>query len=167
MTPLKVRDIMKTGTVTFRTGTTVREAASRMAEQGVQGAPVLDKRGRIIGIVTEDIILSYIRGMDESIGDEASLLMFDRCYSDQKISKTSCLAYEKAGSAEVGDIMTEEELTLSPEEDIDEAIATMIRFDVNRIPVVQNGRYLGMAEKEDLIWAWHRILRDRMQSGRE
>ncbi len=164
MTSLKVRDVMKRGTLTFRSSTTVRDAASRMFEEGEDNAPVLDNEGKIIGILEKKDILSYISDFDGTDGQPSSLDVFDRCYSSQIRTRAVCLAYEKAGSSKISSIMNEEFLSLSPEDDISDAIETMIRFDVERLPVAQNERFIGVAEKEDLLWTYHQWLRHTIES---
>lgn len=50
---MQAQDVMTTKVTTIEAGATVREAARRMLERRVSALPVVDDRGRVIGIVSE------------------------------------------------------------------------------------------------------------------
>jgi CBS domain-containing protein len=45
---------------------------------------------------------------------------------------------------------------MSPDTSVMEAIDMMIKMDVNRVPVVDHGKIVGIVTKGDIIWALYR-----------
>jgi CBS domain-containing protein len=61
---LSARDIMSTPVVTVWPSMTVTDLAKVLSDKRISGAPVVDHRGKIIGIVSEADILSRRLGED-------------------------------------------------------------------------------------------------------
>ena len=60
MSKLKVRDLMTTQLVTLLPTDTVRKAAITFAVDNISGAPVVDNRNHLLGILSENDILNVI-----------------------------------------------------------------------------------------------------------
>jgi CBS domain-containing protein len=100
--------------------TTVAEAAKTMAGEGVGPVPVVDN-GRIVGIVTDrDIVVRVV-----AEGKDAR-------------------------STTVGEIASTDLVTVSPEDDIDEALTMMAKRQVRRLPVVEGDRLVGIVAQADV-----------------
>ena len=60
MTKLKVRDLMTTEVPTLRPNDTIKKAATRLALEGMSGAPIVDNKNHLLGFVSENDILTVI-----------------------------------------------------------------------------------------------------------
>jgi CBS domain-containing protein len=65
---LTARDIMTEGVITIRPTCTVREAVEVILAERISGLPVIDDRGRLVGIVTEFAMLAI--AYDERVLDD-------------------------------------------------------------------------------------------------
>ena len=96
------------------------DAAQAMKQEDVGSLPVVEG-GRLIGILTDrDIVL---RAVAERV-DPQSII--------------------------VGDVASRELVTVEPGQDLDEALALMARHRVRRLPVVEDGRLVGMLAQADV-----------------
>jgi CBS domain-containing protein len=55
------------------------------------------------------------------------------------------------GEKPVRDVMSRNPITIEPENDIEDASALMVRYKINRLPVVKNGILLGIVTRDDII----------------
>lgn len=109
-----VRDLMTAAPVTLAPDTPVRQAAQVMRDQGI-GDVLVGDGDRVSGIVTDrDIVVRGLADRD----DLSDCLLRDVC-SDQLV-------------------------TASPDEDVDTAVTRMRENAVRRIPVVEDGRAVGV-----------------------
>ena len=117
---MKVRDIMTSDVAYAAPDTTLEEVAVLMRDENVGAIPVLDD-GALIGIVTDrDIVV--------------------RCIADGK-DASECTAE---------DVISENLETVEPEDDVKEAAQIMARRQIRRLPVVEDGRLVGMLSLGDI-----------------
>lgn len=115
-----VSDIMTTDLVSLSAEHTVRDAARRMREANV-GAVVVQKHGSVFGIVTDrDIVVR-------------------------------CLAHGgDCDDTPLSEICSDDVVTLSPDDEVDQAVTIMRDKAIRRIPVVKNGKPVGILSLGDL-----------------
>ena len=74
MVQLRVRDLMTTQVITVKPTDTVRQAVIKMALDNVTGAPVVDNRNHVLGVISQtdilQLILKYQDKLDEEIHSE-------------------------------------------------------------------------------------------------
>jgi acetoin utilization protein AcuB len=109
---MKVVDIMTRDPLSVGPAETVGQADELMAENKIRQLPVVNGR-ELVGIITDRDIRSFL---------SASLL-----YTPE--------AREKALMTPVADVMTTEPLTLSPDDDLSEAVELLIDEKIGGIPV--------------------------------
>jgi CBS domain-containing protein len=115
-----VSEIMTPAPVALRSSQTVADAAKVMREHGIGDVLIVDD-GRLKGLVTDrDIVV--------------------RAVAD---------ARDPAATA-VGEICSPDLVTVSPDDDADTAVRRMREQAVRRIPVVEDGRPVGMLSIGDL-----------------
>lgn len=157
MPDLRVRDVMTTTVVTIKGDATLHDATVSFAINGISGAPVVDNEGRLIGVLSETDILAFVKRLQEEIRRKhpsVSFLSvpFEDILKDEKLAKI----YNEISSKKVSEIMTKEVVTVTPDTEIMEAIDIMMRKDVNRMPVVEHGKIVGIVTKGDIIWALYK-----------
>ncbi|GAA2364683.1 CBS domain-containing protein [Nonomuraea africana] len=117
----KVREIMTPAPVSLPSGATLAEAAKQMRDHHIGDVLVVDD-DRLMGIVTDRDIV--VRAVAEGSNPR----------------QTS-----------VGEVCSREDLTcVSPQDDAEEAVALMRRKAIRRIPVLEDGRPVGVVSLGDL-----------------
>jgi CBS domain-containing protein len=116
-----VRDAMTPNARAASPTESLADAAQMMKEEDVGSLPVVDDDGRLIGIVTDRDIV--VRAVAERVDPQ---------------------------SVTVGDVASRELVTVEPEQDLDEALTLMAGHRVRRLPVVEDGRLVGMLAQADV-----------------
>ena len=125
---MKVRDIMQTRLQTIAPDLPVLDAITTMSEQHVSALPVLDTRGRIIGVIsTTDVLEAEAEAEDA----EARSTLFD--------------------GTTVRELMTTRPHTVSADEPIGAAAEKMLHLDVHRLFVEEQGRLVGVISQTDIV----------------
>jgi CBS domain-containing protein len=144
---MKVRQVMTLGVITLDPQTTFKETAERLLDYGISGAPVVDADQRLIGLVTEADLMTkeafdtrHRRPLEALVG----LVNGDRRWTG------------KAAGLTAGDVMTTDVVTARPDEDIRAAARRMLERGVKRLPVVEDGRVVGIVSRHDLLRLFHR-----------
>lgn len=117
----RIEDIMSTEPATLPEDSTLAEAARMMRDEDIGGVIVTRQDGRVSGFLTDRDIV--VRGL-----------------ADGKDPETTTLA----------EVCSQDLVQLSPNSSIEEAIETMRDRSVRRIPVVDNGRAVGLISLGDL-----------------
>ena len=143
---LKAKDVMTKEVVTVRRETTVRELASLFAERGISTAPVVDGAGELIGIVSESDLVEQ----DKNLHIPTVVSLFDWVIyleSEKRFEKE----LQKWTGQTVGDICTEQVVTVGPESPVSDVADIMSRERVHLVPVVEGRRLEGVVGRMDLI----------------
>jgi CBS domain-containing protein len=154
MNELRVRDLMTTQVLTVKPTDTIKRAIIKFAVDNVTGAPVVDNRNHVIGIITENdilgLILRYQNKLDQDPSTDHSLLSLpmDGVTADKALAE----ANKAISEMKVEDIMNRSVLTTTPDEKIVEALKKMMHLDVNRLPVLEKGVLVGILSRSDIIF---------------
>jgi CBS domain-containing protein len=143
---LKVKDIMTTDVVTVTKETTVMELARLFSERHISSLPVLDQNGDLIGIVTETDLVEQ----DKSLHIPTVISIFDWVIyleSDKKFEKE----LKKMTGGVVGDIYSNDIVTVSPESSISEVADLLSSRKITALPVVEGKKLVGIISRIDLI----------------
>ena len=158
MSKLKVRYLMTTQLVTLQPTDTVKKAAIKFAVDNISGAPVVDNRNHLLGILSENDILNTILKYQIALDDEnhdsvmLTYAMDSPTETDDILKKVS----EEISNLEVSAIMTRTVLTTTPDPTIMEVLRAMIEMKVNRVPVVEKGVVIGIISRGDIIFALYK-----------
>jgi len=116
----KVRDAMTPGVRAVAPTDSVTEAAQAMKEQDVGSLPVVEGES-LVGIVTDRDIV--VRAVAEGVDPR---------------------------TATVGDVTSGDLVTVEPDEDLDDALKLMAQHRIRRLPVVEDGRLVGVVAQADV-----------------
>ena len=148
MDQLTVREIMTTAVITVKPETTVRELADILAKNKISGVPVADDKGRVLGMVSEaDIILQ-----DADLHFPYYIQFLESVIYLQSVHKFEERFRKQIGS-KVSEIMTEEVVSVTPEQTVREVATLMADRNVNRLPVTEKGRLVGIVTRGDIVRA--------------
>ena len=118
---MQVREIMNPSVVSIDPSESAALAARLLARHNVGALPVCSSSGQLHGLITDrDIIL--------------------RCVA----------AEEDPVEVSVGDIMTRWCVTVSPSDDVRQAAKLMSGDQIRRLPVVEDGKVVGIVSLGDL-----------------
>jgi CBS domain-containing protein len=115
------RQIMQKDLVTLLPSSTVFDAAVKMKEYHVGSVLIVEEGWKLKGILTDRDIAMAIA-------------------ADLKDPKTTCVC----------DVMTVDPITINSNEDIDSALRVMNRANIHRLPVIENGKLVGLLSSGDL-----------------
>ncbi len=148
MNALKVTDVMTHLVVTLRPQDTLQQAAKRLLSNRISGAPVVEG-GRLVGVVSEaDLLKAYAPAPQgrSSFVATAPLMFLLRGGRLRDVEKTT-----------VGDVMTSEVVSITPDANIRLAASLIDRNGVRRLPVIDGeGFVVGVVARSDLVRAMAR-----------
>jgi CBS domain-containing protein len=149
---MKVREIMTPDPIVVKVDTRVREAAGLLRKNHIGGLPVMEDE-RVVGVVTESDIISLLT-VDEPSEDlwlPSPLEIIEvpiREYINWGKTKK---ALASIGDVEVRLVMTAPAITIEADADIEEAAALMLKEGIARIPVMKDGRLVGIVTRADVV----------------
>ena len=127
---MRVADVMQTNLRTVHGDQTVAEAVAVMADHHVSGLPVIDRQGRLVGVLSSSDVLEAEAGCG---GTDA----LDRLFNDTLVQE----------------VMTPRAQTLTPDATIKEAASRLLYLDIHRLFVEHEGRLVGVVSTSDLVRA--------------
>ena len=143
---LTARDIMSKDIVTVSPDTEILEAASRLLENHLNGLPVVNKDGRLVGIICqEDLVVQQ-----KKIPLPSFFTLLDGLIP-LKSSRTIEREIEKIAAATVEKAMTKDPVTISPETGIEDIATIMVTKKIHTLHVVEGEIVVGVVGKEDIL----------------
>ena len=145
-----VSEIMDSEPETVTPETPVEEVLRVLRENELPGVPVIDAEGRCVGIVTEaDLVLPDDQG-DLHIPHYVNL--FGGTVFLEPLSRFE-QRLRKAFASNAADMMTSDPDTVSPDTTVREAARLIHESGHNRLPVVEDGRLVGVVTRVDVLGA--------------
>ncbi len=126
-----VKDWMTTDPITVNPDTSVMKASQVMKENNVRRLPVINDKGQVVGIVTD-------RDLKEASPSKATTLDVHELYY-------------LLSELKVKDIMSRKVITITAEETVEKAAVIMLEHKVTGLPVVDNGRLIGILSQGDVF----------------
>jgi CBS domain-containing protein len=145
---LIVRDVMTRSVVSVHRITPLKEVAQALVDNEISGVPVVDVDGTVLGVVSEADLLVKEHGAD-AIHHRPLARFFGE-------SRKSRAQLDKLDAVNAAEAMTAPAVTISSGRPIHEAAAIMTARRVNRLPVVDDGRLVGIVSRADLVRAYVR-----------
>ncbi|MCO1603290.1 CBS domain-containing protein [Desulfosporosinus nitroreducens] len=143
---MKVMDVMQTNVITIQMDLEIKEIAKILYDNKISGAPVVDSAGNLVGIVSEGDLLHkeknpQIPGVFGILGALIYYRGVKQYESDLK----------KLIAVQASEIMTPNVVKISKEASIEEAASLMVSKKIKRLPVVENGKIIGIVTRMDII----------------
>ncbi|OIP66144.1 MAG: hypothetical protein COT35_04830 [Nitrospirae bacterium CG08_land_8_20_14_0_20_52_24] len=143
---LAAKDLMTRDVITVGPDMPVKELANLLVERHISGAPVVDREGALVGIITEkDLIES-----NKNIHIPTVVTLFDAVIylESEKHFKQEL---KKMAASKVEDIMVRKVVTIGEETSIREIAAIMSERGKGLLPVVRDGKLVGIVGKADIV----------------
>ena len=144
---MKVSEVMSREVITVSDLDSVENCARLLQEHNISGLPVLDKSGKVVGIVTEgDLIRRASRiktpGYLEILGGLIYLGSPGKFVDGLK----------RAMSLEAGQLMSKNVVSVLPGDSIEDAATLMVEKRINRLPVIdEEGSLVGILSRRDIM----------------
>lgn len=143
---MKVADLMTRRVVTVTPDASILDAAKLMLENKISGLPVVDAADRVVGIVSEHDLLRQRRengGKEgphwlELLAEKAELAGESARFHDRKVSQA----------------MTPNPVIVAPTASIRQACRLIEKYNIKRLPVVKDGKLVGIIARADLVRAF-------------
>ncbi len=147
--PKTVADVMSHSPIVVRAETPLKEAVQIIAERRISGLPVVDDVGKLLGIISETDLMWQETGVTPP-----AYIMF----LDSVIYLQNPATYErdlhKALGQTVGEVMSKNPVTITPDKTVKEAAQLMHDRNVHRLPVLDSeNQVIGILTRGDIIRA--------------
>ena len=140
---MRVLDVMTRDVITVQPGTSIRDAAALMVSFGVSGLPVVDADGAVVGILSEGDLI--VRQKPRAPAPWWRIFFDD----GERLARE----YRKAVGTTVAEVMTSAVICVGPELPLARAAVILDERRIRRLPVVRDGRLVGIVSRGDLIKA--------------
>jgi len=145
-----VSEIMETDPVTVAPETSVQDGVAALREHQLPGLPVVDSEGTVWGIVTEaDLVLP---DQDGDLHIPHYINLFGGTVFLEPLSRFGD-RLRKAFAANAADMMTRDVDTVRPDTTVREAARLIHESGHNRLPVVKDGKLVGVVTRIDVLGA--------------
>lgn len=141
---MKVSDLMTKDVISVTPETSLRDAASVLVEKRISGVPVVNDASEVVGVLSEADILVKAGGSPARHRLLGWLLEPDPGIEDKIRAET------------VAEAMSAPAVTIAPYRPVYEAAKLMVAENVNRLPVVDDGKLAGILTRADVVRAFTR-----------
>ena len=121
----------------------------------ISGAPVVDNNGNVIGIISESDIIKTLTTHSEGINMvlPSPLDLIELPLKTTLKMEEFKEDMERALKIKVVDIMTKDVISIPPNTSINDAAKIMVENNIKRLPIIENGKLVGIITRGDLIEA--------------
>ena len=142
---MKARDVMVSPVVTVNPDATVRDVAKLLMKHRISALPVVDGAGKLAGIVSEgDLMHRAEIGTERRHSWWHRLLVEDQAFAAE---------YIKTHASKVKDVMTRQVISAAPDTPLDEIARLLEKHSIKRVPIVQDGKVVGIVSRANLVQA--------------
>lgn len=140
---MKVADVMTQAVLAVDADTPLEQAIRLMTTHHISGVPVIGANGKVVGILTEGDLLRRVESGTE--GAKSSWLA--RFFLPGREAAT----YIQTHGRRVSEVMTSELISITEDTELSEAVQLMQRHHVKRLPVLRDGKLVGIVSRADVV----------------
>ncbi|HUB13557.1 MAG TPA: CBS domain-containing protein [Acetobacteraceae bacterium] len=145
---LDASSIMTRKVVTARPTDTVARVARLLADNAISAVPICDETGTLLGMASEgDLMRPFV---DSSVKRRSWWLTL---LADGTDLAPEFLEYVRLDRHRVGDLMTTPVITAPETASVTELAEEMVRHRIKRVPIVRDGKLVGIVSRADVIRA--------------
>ncbi|OEF97584.1 hypothetical protein BHF68_04845 [Desulfuribacillus alkaliarsenatis] len=148
---MTAKDIMNTEVKVVKPEDNVEQVAKILLENGISGLPVVDEKFKVVGMISEgDLIFQNKKlsppAMVDILGAIITVGSQEKYFNDLK----------RTLATTVRELMVKNVFTVNTNTTIEDIATAMVDKNINRVPVVDNDKLVGIITRQDLIRAAHR-----------
>ena len=143
---LKAIDIMTPDPLTLSPDTDIRTAVTLLIEKKINGAPVVDGDGKLLGVLCQSDLVAQ----QKQVTMPSIFALLDGFIA---LSSREDFEHEiqKIAATKVSQAMTVNPKTITPQTPIDEIATVMVNEKLYTLPVMDSGKVVGVVGKEDIL----------------
>ena len=143
---LKAIDIMTPDPVTLSPDTDIRTAAMLLLDKKINGAPVVDAKGKLVGVLCQSDLVAQ----QKQVTMPSIFAMLDGFIA---LSSREDFEHElqKIAATNVSQAMTKDPKSVTPQTPLEEIATVMVNEKLYTLPVVDGGKLVGVVGKEDIL----------------
>lgn len=143
---MKINDFMITDVISVTEETTVKQLLETLVSHNIGGVPVISADNTLLGIISDGDVIRYLQPKARTVYD-----MFTVVLVSEKEDLTDKLEYSMKHL--VKKMMRKKEVyTVSPEDDLEEALRIFSKYHFKKIPVVNSeNKVVGVVSRGDII----------------
>ncbi|NEN88837.1 MAG: CBS domain-containing protein [Okeania sp. SIO3H1] len=144
-----VADVMSNNPISVKPEMPLKEAIKILAEQRISGLPVVNEEGKLVGIISETDLM----WQESGVTPPPYIMLLDSVIFLENPSRYEKQIHKALGET-VGEVMTKDPLTTTPEKSLSAAAKLMHDRDIHRLPVLdENDEVIGIITRGDIIRA--------------
>lgn len=153
---MKAGEVMTVPVTTVRPDASVTDAARLMVERGVSGLPVVDAHGQLVGIITEgDFLRRAETGTERHRPRWLQFLLGPGRIANE---------YVHSHARKIQEVMTPDVITVSQSTPLQDVVTMMERHRIKRVPVLGEGKLVGIISRANLVQALARLAEEASPS---
>jgi CBS domain-containing protein len=145
---MNARDVMTREVVSVAPDTPARKSAALLVKKGISGVPVVDRSGVPIGIVSEGDLIGRREAEREARQD-----WWLTTLAEGEAVNPEFLASLRLNYPTAHDVMSAPVITVGEETSLAEIARLLTTHRIKRVPVVRDGRTVGIVSRADLVRA--------------
>lgn len=143
------KDLMKKDVVCFAPEDSIFHVAKTFSSKNISGAPVVEN-DKLVGIISETDLIKFIKMQTverahPELGVSLSLVDLLRRYVSMRRE------FKEISKVKVRGVMNKHVVCVNPNTTLPEVAEIMDKYDIHRVPVVENGKLVGIISRSDLI----------------
>lgn len=154
---MRAIDIMTPSVIVASSDMAVQEAAKLLADNHIGGMPVVDEGSQVMGMVSEGDLL---RRTEIETGDPRRAWWLELLASTRELAS----AYIKEHGHTVRDVMREKVVSVEESTPLADIASLLERNRIKRVPVLRDGKLVGIISRANLIRALASIQSDKSGS---
>lgn len=143
---MKASEVMQRNPITVTASTTIADAVHFMVTDRISSLPVVNEFGEVVGMVSEGDLLRRVE-----LGTAASN---SRWLTWLGSRGRAAREYVRSHARRVGEVMTASVVAVAPDTELSEVVSLMESRRIKRVPVLENGRLIGIITR----WGLMRVL---------
>ncbi|MFO7877781.1 MAG: CBS domain-containing protein [Desulfovermiculus sp.] len=143
---MKISEIMSTDVITVQPDTNISQAASLLLDNHINGLPVVDADNNLVGIICQsDLIVQQKKLPLPTVFTllDGLIPLSSMSHLEKEVQKMAATTVEQA--------MSPDPTAVSPDTELEDVADLMVKKNFHTIPVVKNGKLMGVVGKEDVL----------------
>jgi len=149
---MKASDVMTSKVISISPEASLGDMIQIMLNHRISGLPVVTEDGKLVGVVTESDCLHRV----ETGTEERRTFWRDLLTGSETLAND----YIRSHGRKVAEVMTPEPIAVGPDTDLSEVIHVMEKNQIKRVPVVKDGKLVGILSRANLLQALSGLVRN-------
>ncbi len=142
----KAKDIMTRDLITVSPETDITEAAKILLAKHINGLPVVDKTGKLVGIICQSDLIA----LQKKVRLPSVFTLLDT-FIPVRSQKSIDKELEKITATKVAQAMTINPIVINSENTVEDIATLMVEKNLHTLPVLEGGKLVGVVGKEDVL----------------